>query len=204
MQKTSLYTTLKVLSVGCPLSSRSRIFRPSCYRTRDIATYSWPCVKTGCGRYNPTWSKLWPWLLLMVIAKDRITGNCLLHRVKGKEESEGVMLRRGIKTCILIWVPVMISAPMTCFSKRVIMSLVPLHSQMDLSMLRMSITGTPTLSLMMWLGSPDIVFVFKNSIVWSFAMNWMPLLVLKHYLHWDRLLLHLVFLIECNYWLYLK
>ena len=63
------------------------------------ATYSWPCVKRGRGRYSSTMSNVCPWALLMVIAKHGLMGNCFLTITKGKSESrrwKGILGRNTV------------------------------------------------------------------------------------------------------------
>ena len=44
----------------------------------DRATYSWPWVNTGVSKLIPTQLIPWPWLLLIVMAKQGLTGNWYL------------------------------------------------------------------------------------------------------------------------------
>ena len=46
--------------------------------TLDSATYSWPCENTGSFKKTPTFAKVAPCALLMVIANADRIGNCTL------------------------------------------------------------------------------------------------------------------------------
>jgi len=52
ISKKNLYIIFEVLLMQTPSSSISKIFRPFLAVTLDIATFSWQCEKTGCGRYT--------------------------------------------------------------------------------------------------------------------------------------------------------
>ena len=89
--KISLETTFFVVFNPCSSSCPITILKPSILRTRDRATYNWPWVKTGLHKYKPTFFSDCPWRLLMVIAKDKVIGNCLHCSLKGHLDSDGFM-----------------------------------------------------------------------------------------------------------------
>ena len=51
--------------------------------TLEHATYSWPCPNTCPLSHTPTFFKVWPCDLLMVMANAGLTGNCLRCHSKG-------------------------------------------------------------------------------------------------------------------------
>jgi len=69
--------TFDVVVIQLLSSSVNKIFNPFLDVTLETATYSWPCEKTGWGRYIPTFCSDCPWLLFIVIANDTEIGNCL-------------------------------------------------------------------------------------------------------------------------------
>jgi hypothetical protein len=65
-----------VLVLNLYFSSWIKIETLEILETRDNATYSWPCEKTGCGKYIPTNFIVCPCALFMVIANAGRIGNC--------------------------------------------------------------------------------------------------------------------------------
>ena len=62
-----------------------------------------------------------------------------------------------------MFLPEITFASITWFASLVTMSLVPLHKPSDWSIFLSSIICVPILSFILWLGSPEVVRVFKNS-----------------------------------------
>ena len=125
--KTSLYTIFFVSDFFSVSSLMMRNFRPFLLVTLDTATYNFPWLKKGFGKYTPTCFNDCPWLLFIVIAKHTEIGNCHLFKMNGHFESLGDNVILGMNTCLPILVPVMISASITHVANHVIMSLVPLQ-----------------------------------------------------------------------------
>lgn len=94
--KISRYTMLYVYVMrspsGAPGSRGCAImtYNPSGPPHRDSATYSWPWQKTGLGRKMPTLEKVWPWALLIVMAKAGFEGELL------PAEGEGQVVLPGL------------------------------------------------------------------------------------------------------------
>lgn len=129
--------------------------------TLERATYSWPCEKQSTLKSKPATLKVWPWDLLMVIAKDVFTGNC--KRLNWNGRSDGIRGIRGINTSSPVPHPVsIVHSIMKVFSdftsKRV-----PLQSLGGLRFLN-KITGQPIFSSILWGGSPDGFKEFRNSV----------------------------------------
>jgi hypothetical protein len=83
----------------------------------DKATYSCPCENTGSSRYTPTIGRVWPYALLIDIAKLRCTGNCFLLNLKGSDRSsDGEKRILGMKTMSPACVPLTISTSNICLS----------------------------------------------------------------------------------------
>ena len=152
---TSLKTTFLVVLSLFPSSLSINIFNPFLSLTLDKATYNWPWLKTGFGRYKPTFENDCPWLLFMVIAKQTITGNCLRYILNGNLVFDSVSSISGMNTLLPVCVPVMISASITWLPNCVTRSLIPLHSPNDWSIFLTRITGTSTFSLISWFGTPE-------------------------------------------------
>jgi hypothetical protein len=95
---TSLNTTFFVLFD----SSHSLVIhlRDDRWRALDNATYNWSWVNTGCRRSTPTMSNVWPCDLLIVIAKERETGNWRRRSLNGMSGSAEINLMRGTKTVV--------------------------------------------------------------------------------------------------------
>ena len=55
----------------------------------DSAAYNFSWEKTGWGNYTPKLFILWPFALVIVIAKYNLIGNCLLYSLNGKSECDG-------------------------------------------------------------------------------------------------------------------
>ena len=83
---------------------------------------------------------VWPWDLLIVIAKHVRTGNC--RRLNGIIVSEGIRGIRGRKTCSPSYCPTAIVASITLARSCRTISLVPLQSLGGSRFLR-SIIGAP-------------------------------------------------------------
>ncbi|KAM3212539.1 hypothetical protein ACQJBY_065541 [Aegilops geniculata] len=95
------------------LSSSSTATRsPSLFVTLEKAMYNCPYVKTCLGRYSPTLIRDWPWILVIVIAKQIDIGYFLLFRINGHTDSVGDMTILGIYTFSPTCVPVIICALM--------------------------------------------------------------------------------------------
>lgn len=58
---------------------------------RDSATYNYPCANTGPDKKIPTFPKVCPWALFMVIHKAEVTGNCLRENGIGWSKSPWCM-----------------------------------------------------------------------------------------------------------------
>ena len=61
---------------------------------RENPTYNCPCEKHSERRSAPTYLNVWPWALLIVIAKETLTGNWSRLNENGK--SVGIMGILGI------------------------------------------------------------------------------------------------------------
>ena len=79
-------------------------------------------------------------------ANASMIGNWRLHKVKGKFESEGVIVMRGLRTQEDRLFSDITLASITCFSNLVTINLVPLQSPLYLSIFRIKIIGAPILS----------------------------------------------------------
>ena len=66
--------------------------------TLDKATYNWPCENTGSSKYKPTFFKVWPWYLFIVMQKANLTGNWVLLSSNGWRKSVGNKEILGIRT----------------------------------------------------------------------------------------------------------
>jgi hypothetical protein len=92
------------------------------------ATYNCPCEKTGFGIYTPTVGNVWPYALLIVIAKLKRTGNCFLLNFKGSDKSldgdNGIL---GMKSLSRACVPLTISSSNICLLTALTTKQVPLH-----------------------------------------------------------------------------
>ena len=109
-----------------------------------------------------TLSSVCPWLLLEVMAKHTLTGNCFLVNSKGSVLSSGLKGIRGIVNWFPLYGPMANSAMITelfsCFTKY----LAPLTWPFAGSKLQKSMIGVPGLSSKMWGGSEDKLTEFKN------------------------------------------
>ena len=123
-------------------------------------TYNWPYEEQGVGRQRPTVSKVWPWDLLMLIAKASLMGSCRHFRAKGTVLSEEVILMRGMRAVCPAWLPVTILAMMTLDWSDLTMSLVPVMSPCSFWIKSM---GAPILSSSRCGGRPDGCSWFKLS-----------------------------------------
>ena len=156
-----MYTIFVVFVCGFPCLSVIRIFNPDLDFTLESATYNWPWENTGLGRNKPTFSSVWPWFLLIVIAKANVTGNCLQRILKENFVSGGVTNILGIQTASPeISLPVIILPCITWGNNWVTISLVPLHKPSITSMLRRHMIGAP--SFKQCLGSLATLTLFKN------------------------------------------
>ena len=73
--------------------------------TLDMQTYSWPWAKQESFNQTPDLWRVWPWDLLIVIAKATLTGNVRLLHSKGNSLSLGLRLILGIKTVLFLCSP---------------------------------------------------------------------------------------------------
>ena len=77
----------------------------------------------------PTKSKVWPYALLIVIAKHNRIGNCILLNGRGNfsssDVSSGIL---GMNTCVFLKSPLDIVALITCDLKSLHIKRVPLHN----------------------------------------------------------------------------
>lgn len=95
--------------------------------TRNAAKYSWIWQTRAFGKYKPTWLKVWPWLLLIVMAKHTCTGNWGRDRSKQGWVSDGTISVCGIKHRALTFRPDKILASITLRHNFVTTSLVLYH-----------------------------------------------------------------------------
>ena len=125
---------------------------PFQFVTLDTATYNWPWLNTGSGKCTPTLWNVYPWLLLIVIAKHKFTGNGRPFNVKCNFVSDRGISTRGIMTLCPLFVLVATSVWMTLLPNQVTMSLVPLHIPLVSFICLSNIIGQPTFSHSSWLG----------------------------------------------------
>ncbi len=117
--------------------------------------------KTGLGRYTPIVYNVCPWALLIVMANAGRNGNCRQRRVKGiLSVSEGVMLRRGMKTRLPLSGPVAISTSIMCYISLTTIRRVPFARPPGI--FRSKITGQPSCKVKVWGGTPDMLREFRN------------------------------------------
>jgi hypothetical protein len=151
------------------------IWIPSLLLTRDSATYSWPCEKTGLGKYQPIFSRVCPRALLILIAKAGYIGYYDLCKGNGNPESDKIRGIRGIKTLSPMLVPVLISASITCWPKPRTIIWVPFTCRLDPFICRNSIIGAPTLSTNLTNlcgGPPEGSSVLRNSVgYWKVSIS---------------------------------
>jgi len=122
-----------------------------------------PGKKIGLDKYTPTVWSVCPWALLIVMANAGRNGNCRRRRVKGiLSMSKGVMLRRGMKTCLPLSSPVVISASIMCYISLTTISRVPFARPPGT--FRSKITGQPSCRVKVWGGTPDMLREFRNSV----------------------------------------
>jgi hypothetical protein len=95
---TSLNTTFLVLFD--PSHSLVIHLREERWRALDRAMYNWPWVNTGWQRSTPTTSNIWPCDLLIVIAKETVTGNWRRRSLNGMSGSAEINLMQGTKTVV--------------------------------------------------------------------------------------------------------
>ena len=130
------YTILLVLPFG------GRMFRFSGEPTLEQLTYNWPWEKHGELRSRPAIFNVWPWDLLIVMAKLNLTGNWSLLNLKVNfSVTIGIL---GINTWSFLYLPSKIMASITCCRKFLTNNRVPLQSFGGSRFLR-SIIGTPGL-----------------------------------------------------------
>ena len=67
--------------------------------TLEHATYNWPWAKQSSSKFIPTNSRVYPWLLLMVMENANFTGNC--NRLNDNGTSDGDDDWLGISICPL-------------------------------------------------------------------------------------------------------
>ena len=103
--KTSLYTMLLVTFLGLPsifgIANLMQLGEP----TLEMQTQSCPWAKQGSFNHTPTFWRVCPWALLIVIANETFTGNCLLFHSKGYSLSFGLREILGINTVLLLCSP---------------------------------------------------------------------------------------------------
>ena len=150
----SLYTIFGVRPSGCSMK------RLSGELTLEQATYSWPCEKQGCLKSTPTTLRVWPWDLLIVIAKHTLTGNC--RRLNWKGKSDGMRGMRGMRTVSPRAQPVKMIASMKCLWRDLTWSLVPLQSLGGCRFLS-NIIGAPTFKMRLCWEMPGGLRVCRNS-----------------------------------------
>jgi hypothetical protein len=119
-------------------------------------------AKTGLGRYTPTVYSVCPWALLIVMANAGRNGNYRWRKVKGiLSVLEGVMLRRGMKTCLPLSGLVAISASIMCCINLTTIRRVPFARPPGI--FRSKITRQPSCRVKVWGGTPDMLREFRNS-----------------------------------------
>jgi len=90
-------------------------------------------------------------------------GNCRWRRVKGiLSVSEGVMLRRGMKTHLPLSGPVVISTSIMCCINLTTIRRVPFVRPPGI--FRSKITGQPSYKVKVWGGTLDMLREFRNSV----------------------------------------
>jgi hypothetical protein len=130
----------------------------------DSRTYNWSCENTGPSKYTPTLGIVYPYALLMVIAKLSQIGNCFRLNWKGNiSSSDGHKGIRGRKTRFLACCRNTISASMIFFWNPRMISLVPLQSPFVGSMFLSNMTGQPIFSFNTCGGRSLGVKVLRNS-----------------------------------------
>jgi len=112
---------------------------------------------------TPTICSVCPWALLILMANAGYNGNCRQWRVKGiLSVSEGVMLRRGMKTRLPLSGPMAILASIMCCISLTTISRVPFARPPDI--FRSKITEQPSCKVKVWGGTPDMLREFRNSV----------------------------------------
>ena len=131
--------------------------------TREIATYNCPCVNTAFLRSNPTWSTDCPCDLLMVIAKQTLTGNCRRQNSKGTWVFDGVKPRRGMNVVVPACSPVNSLTSKTRLLSRVTTARVPLQTPSPGFKFLNTITGHPTFNFNFESGNPEQLIELRYS-----------------------------------------
>ena len=121
----------------------------------DRATYNCPCEKTGSLRLTPTYSKVCPCDLLIVIAKAGIIGNCRLFKVNGKFTSLGSKSILGRVVMLPLWLSEIISATKEFVLRAFMINRVPLHNPFLGFKFLKSITTVPTFNFKLCGGNPE-------------------------------------------------
>ena len=150
-----------VVKFFCSGSRWSANFRFDGELTLEQATYSWPWVKTWPLNQTPTNFKVCPWDLLMEIAKEILTGNCLLCHSNRYSFNFGMKVILGMRTIrpdstIRHWRS-LLSRHLSKISR------VPLQSAWRGLILRRSISGIPGLRFNMCWGKPLGLRVWRYS-----------------------------------------
>ncbi len=115
------------------------------------------------GRYTPTVYSVCPWALLIVMANANRNENYRRRRVKNiLSVSEGVMLRRGMKTRLPLSGPMAISASIMCYISLTTINRVPFARSFGI--FRSKITGQPSYRVKVWGGTLDMLREFRNSV----------------------------------------
>jgi hypothetical protein len=102
------------LSIRCRCTSTTATVILSDEGFRGKCTQSWPWGDTGDGGYIPMRLSLYPWTLLIVIAKAILIGNRFLHSLKGMAGSDGHNRILGIRT---VFIEPVTSAALQCSCK---------------------------------------------------------------------------------------
>ena len=131
--------------------------------TLEKATYNCPCVKTLFNKYKPAKSRVWPWLLFIVMAKAGFIGNWILTISIGKLLSDGIKESFESKCLSPFRFPVLISTSIKCVPNRVIFIRVPLHKPYLGLMFLNKITGWNNFSCRRCGGTQLRFTVAKNS-----------------------------------------
>ncbi|KAJ7560694.1 hypothetical protein O6H91_04G140800 [Diphasiastrum complanatum] len=97
------------------------------------------------------------------MANVALIGNCTRYNSNSKSEALGTKGIRGMRALLPIFLPVTISASMTCLPNLRMMSLVPLHNPLCDAMDRNNITIMPTFSANLCGGHPLGWKLFRNS-----------------------------------------
>ena len=94
----------------------------------DSAAYNFSWEKTGWGNYTPKLFILWPFALVIVIAKYNLIGYCLLYSLNGKSECDGDNSILEINTQSPMCVPLVMWTLNILVVLEIIFIVVPLHN----------------------------------------------------------------------------